>query len=247
MRRKGAPGLSALGNCSWGHQSASLFSGWQKCWALTRTCCAKAAIKLWQTDKSRSIHSSGWHHFFSSYWSITSQSSGTGERVEEKGSTETHQDMAITAQVGTQAVPPLLLCFSAALTLQVCVWERVGEAPGDTHKPGVLVIPQTRRKHEPAEETPGRSRVTGNPRARFLRRLGSEGPLCSEPPQALVTLRAINTFPCMSVPEDLSHVRFLFFPTIPKEGNHSYKTGSLLLSWHVHPLMLLFSLCSNFG
>jgi len=38
--------------------------------------------------------------------------------VEEKGSSETHQetDMAIRAHLGTQAAPPLLLCFLAALS-----------------------------------------------------------------------------------------------------------------------------------
>lgn len=73
MKIAGEEQREPLCNCKLlrGHQPTRLLTGCQKCWALTCTHCAKVAIKLWQTDKSRSIHSLGWHHFFSSYWSIT--------------------------------------------------------------------------------------------------------------------------------------------------------------------------------
>lgn len=53
------------------------------------------------------------------------------------------------------------------------LWEKPLETPT---KQASYLTPQTRRKHEPAEETPGRSCVTGNPRTRFLSWLGCGGP-----------------------------------------------------------------------
>lgn len=120
------------------------------------------------------------------------------------------------------------------------VWQPVGEAPGDTCKPGVLLTTPARRgdpwqtlrdceSQEQVSETPGLWRAL--PSHWLIWGLSTYSPVCQ----------------CLRISGMWGFFSFTSFPTTPKEGNYSYNIVSLLLSWHVHPAMLAFfsSLCSN--
>lgn len=154
-------------------------------------------------------------------------------RVEEKGSTETHQDMAIMAPLGTQAAPPLISVFwqphHCRYACDSC-WEKPLETPAD------------QAPHRPPTQT----EVSLQRRSRH--RLGMPGPgfwdnrraLCSQPPQAPDGIRAMKIFPYMTALR-ISHM-WGAFPChpFPQSQREAATHTTQLLSWHSHPLIALF-------
>lgn len=160
-------------------------------------------------------------------------------RVEEKGSTETRQDMAITAPLGTQAAPPLISVFwqphHCRYACDSC-WEKPLETPTNQ-------APQTPHpdRSETAEEIQAQA---GNARTRFLRQ--HEGPVLTTSPGTWWN-KGYEDIPIHDSAQDLSHVGCFSlpsFPTIPKEGSHSHHTAFKLAQ---SPTNSSFFLCSNFS
>lgn len=156
--------------------------------------CAKAAIKLWQPDKSSSIHSSGWHHFFSPCWLIINPISGTGREQRKAALRHAKVGQARLPQ-GPRQLQPSWLVFGSLSTAGEGV-AGAGRAPGGS----------------PRQAPSGPAGRQGWGDAGQVLRLCRA--LCSPPPQALLGRRAVQTLPCTSVPQDPS-VGLLFLATLP--------------------------------